>query len=276
LKISQRLQCIADIITHSSLKEAVPRELSDSTVEHRAEPYQHIWDCCCDHGHLGMLLLTEKTAAQVHFVDIIPSIMLNLQQRLIKHFPICDAQTRCAWQLHTIDVLDLPLETIDKQQTHLIVIAGVGGEQTLHMVQELSHKYSGFKLEFLLCPVRHQYKLRLGLKPFGLTVLNEKLVQENKRYYEIIHLANAQCNASDVREIVTDTAINSMSSISTTPLIPCGSLLWQPFDKQAKNYLQQTIEHCEKLLRGHNQQSAQYQRHLVMLADYQAVHKLTK
>ncbi|HSC68256.1 MAG TPA: SAM-dependent methyltransferase, partial [Cellvibrio sp.] len=40
--------------------------------------YDHIWDCCCDHGLLGAALLARKAAPHIHFVDIVPELMRKL------------------------------------------------------------------------------------------------------------------------------------------------------------------------------------------------------
>ena len=31
--------------------------------------YDHIWDCCCGHGLLGMTLLARHAAEHIHFVE---------------------------------------------------------------------------------------------------------------------------------------------------------------------------------------------------------------
>ena len=64
-KLSKRLQAINNMIdTH----------------------YQNIWDCCCDHGLLGLTLLNRKTADIIHFVDIVPSLTTRLESLLEKYF----------------------------------------------------------------------------------------------------------------------------------------------------------------------------------------------
>ena len=41
-----------------------------------------IWDCCCDHGYLGMALLKRAAANQVIFVDIVATLMNDLEAQL--------------------------------------------------------------------------------------------------------------------------------------------------------------------------------------------------
>ena len=54
MKLSKRLNAINSLITQS---------------------YDIVWDCCCDHGFLGMALLERGIAKQINFVDIIPELM---------------------------------------------------------------------------------------------------------------------------------------------------------------------------------------------------------
>lgn len=44
--------------------------------------YSHVWDCCCDHGFLGINLLARKAAPYIHFVDIVPELINPLTDQL--------------------------------------------------------------------------------------------------------------------------------------------------------------------------------------------------
>ncbi|WP_198595364.1 SAM-dependent methyltransferase, partial [Vibrio lentus] len=50
MKLSNRLQTLHSLVSND---------------------YQHIWDCCCDHGFLGVQLLSDNKAPLIHFVDIV-------------------------------------------------------------------------------------------------------------------------------------------------------------------------------------------------------------
>ncbi len=193
-------------------------------------PYQQIWDCCCDHGLLGMTLLKRGAAQQLHFVDRVPVIMEQLTTKLNIEFPYVPGASQ--WQVHCIDVLELPLATSSIEQAQLIIIAGVGGEQTQLIVQHLLDAFPAHNLEFLLCPLRHQYKLRAALQSSPLLIIDESLVKENKWFYEIIHLGN---------RVFEPTA---------TPVIAAGSKMWNNPGQLHSNYLQQCIDHYRRTLRN--------------------------
>ena len=130
--------------------------------------YDHIWDCCCDHGVLGMLLLERKAAPTVHFVDQVPAIMALLEARLQQYFPLSDlprhavintsnmnivdnnhsnngdkgerasASTPASrWQVHCQDVGQISLIAKDSDKRHLVIIAGVGGECLIELVKQI-------------------------------------------------------------------------------------------------------------------------------------------
>ena len=63
-------------------------------------PYTTIWDCCCDHGLLGMALLKDGYADEVIFVDIVEDILANLTTRLERSFP----RDQYSWQVRCEDL----------------------------------------------------------------------------------------------------------------------------------------------------------------------------
>lgn len=237
MKISQRLQQINGMITGH---------------------YDHIWDCCCDHGLLGMLLLERSAARHVHFVDCVPSLMQALELRLQRFFPAeisglnpnlaphsdpdlnpyidphlnldidPNLSRHTQWQVHCLDVAALPLGQTSDKDKQLIIIAGVGGELLVDLVKAILAQYPQRHLEFILCPVHHNYYVRQSLTALGLGLKSEHLLEENQRFYEILHVS-------------TIAAPNGLL-ISAT-----GSLMWQTLDEtslpRAQRYLSQVIGH---------------------------------
>ncbi|PIW58661.1 tRNA (adenine(22)-N(1))-methyltransferase TrmK [Shewanella sp. CG12_big_fil_rev_8_21_14_0_65_47_15] len=229
MKISQRLQQINSMITGH---------------------YDHIWDCCCDHGLLGMLLLERSAAHQVHFVDCVPSLMQALELRLQRFFPAdilgqnlhlnphlnpdIDPNLSChiQWQVHCLDVAALPLAQTNDQDKQLIIIAGVGGELLVELVRAIVAEHPEKRLEFILCPVHHNYFVRQSLSELGLGLKSEHLLEENQRFYEILHVIN-DGNANDHR------------------ISPSGSLMWNNLRGEelalARRYLHKVISHYQRM-----------------------------
>ena len=99
--------------------------------------YDHIWDCCCDHGLLGAALLARSAAPSIHFVDIVPELMRELENKLHRFHPK-NAQSNSQWQTHCIDASSLPLQKFSGK--HLVIIAGVGGDLMTDLVREIYQK----------------------------------------------------------------------------------------------------------------------------------------
>ncbi len=191
--------------------------------------YDHIWDCCCDHGLLGFNLLKAQVAQTIHFVDIVPDLLVQIEKTLQRHW-LGAEQT---WLVHCLDAGKLPIRQFSiKPETdkHLIIIAGIGGELLIELMQSLLPVCANYHVEFILCPVHHNYKLRQFLIDNQLGLLNECLVFENSRSYEILHLSPA----------------------SSQPLSAVGSIMWDLTDPLHLNYLDKTIKHYQRIAKNPN------------------------
>ncbi|MGB0467087.1 MAG: tRNA (adenine(22)-N(1))-methyltransferase [Pontibacterium sp.] len=219
MRISRRLKQIEQMIT---------------------QDYDHIWDCCCDHGLLGLSLLEREVVAKVHFVDAVAPLMAELEQRLLKHSGALNSPER--WQVHCMDLARLRLPVTDKLQRHLIIIAGVGGDLIVDLVLAILEAHPGQPLEFLLCPVHHNYKVRQALAAEGLGLVDEVLVKEKGQFYEVMHVSKG--------------APQSLS--------PVGSLMWDLSRDADRDYLNRTIAHYER-------RSIKDQKVLSIVQAYQAL-----
>ena len=198
--------------------------------------YTHIWDCCCDHGFLGANLLSRQAAPNVHFVDIVPALIASAERKLQQFYQNATSH----WQTHCIDVSKLPLHKY--QGSHLVIIAGVGGDLMISFINDICQQYPAIKIDFLLCPVNQQYALRKKLISLQCYLKNEALVADNGRYYEVI-LASTKskiCNE-------TNTKVNK-------PISPIGDDIWQAkstYQAQVvKQYLAKTLNHYKRIQQG--------------------------
>ena len=179
--------------------------------------YSIIWDCCCDHGFLGMALLKRRAAKGVYFVDVLKQPMQQLSLILQQRF----SQAESRWKVFCRD-LKL-IEVPDKEQ-QLFIIAGVGGDKTRGFIQSIHEKSKHLKIDFLICSVHGNYLVRELLIDLGFKLLDEVIIKENKRFYELIYVS-----FSGEREI------------SKT-----GELMWDLEDAEHLEYLNKTINHFEK------------------------------
>lgn len=145
------------------------------------QPYDHVWDCCCDHGYLGTYLLSHfskqnKYKVQVNFVDQVTHITEQLCNKL-KHSAFSH------YEVHTIDAGHLEFA---KNKRHCIIIAGVTTTGTLKILQTLLNQHPNQDLDFILCPTRGQYDLRQYLIKQKAHLIEENHILENDRHYELM------------------------------------------------------------------------------------------
>lgn len=198
--------------------------------------YQHIWDCCCDHGLLGMTLLSRQAAPHIHFVDIVAELMQTLEGKLQQFF----SNSPTAWTTHCIDVQQLPLEQYQSKQPaqgkHLVIIAGVGGDLMTQLIEGIYRNHPTMDIDFLLCPVHHQFTLRKKLIELNFSLKDEVLMAENKRFYELLLVSS---NSDDGNNIS-----------------PIGNKIWQAGSAEQamviKHYLGKTISHYQRIQLNHN------------------------
>ena len=206
--------------------------------------YTHIWDCCCDHGFLGMSLLSRQAAEHIHFVDIVPDLMCEVEANLQRFYSALSPST---WQTHCIDASALPLHQYDGK--HLVIIAGVGGDLITQFVENIHRQHPELDIDFLLCPVHHQFTLRQKLNQHDFSLKGERLVQDNQRFYEMI--------------------LVSTQSDDTNKVSLVGESIWQSTtDEQMNvvaNYLEKTRNHYRRIQQGNTKNVA----HIVEA--YQAV-----
>ncbi len=196
--------------------------------------YKHIWDCCCDHGLLGTALLSRLAAPHIHFVDIVPELIDNLQKKLQRFY----TNSPSDWQTHCLDTAALPLEHYGGK--HLVIIAGVGGDLVTQFVKTLHKNHAPADIDFLLCPVYHQFKLRQQLIRLDFSLISEVLIEENHRFYEILLVSSSPGSTCDTHSAIS----------------PVGEQIWQADSveqsKIAANYLNKTLSHLKRLQSGNN------------------------
>ncbi|SJL84184.1 tRNA (adenine(22)-N(1))-methyltransferase [Vibrio palustris] len=206
------------------------------------QPYDHIWDCCCDHGYLGTELLERIPTATIHFVDVVAHLIEDLTQRLRTHH----TQSTKNWQTHCLDVADLPLAHYAGR--HLVMIAGIGGDLMTTFIEEITRRHPNLEIDLIVCPIRHHYTVRRRLMHDDYRLLRESLIEENQRYYEVLSVSNHQ---------------------TAEPVHPIGYHIWHATEAQQQNVIQRyydkTLAHYERLQRGGNKNIDK------ILAEYYAI-----
>lgn len=207
LKLSKRLMHIEQMVTSG---------------------YTHVWDCCCDHGFLGASLLSRQAAQTIHFVDIVPELMIKIESKLQQFY----LNSLSEWKTHCLDVAKLPLKQYEGK--HLIIISGVGGDLMIQFINDIHRKHPNLNIDFLLCPVNNQFVLRQKLIELNFSLKNEILVEDNRRFYEILLVSSISDKNRQISAVGDD--------------------IWQSVTvKQAnvvKQYLEKTLNHYRRTQQG--------------------------
>lgn len=170
--------------------------------------YPYVWDCCCDHGYLGVKILQDELCEKLIFVDKLPHIIDQLSTKLApfdtgKH------------ELMAADAGDLDF---DAQQRHLVILAGVGGETTVKILSAIKLNHSNVQIDYIFCPSTSQKALRAYLRNENFGLDFEDLVCENRRYYEVMFVRG-------------NTASNGLPRVS----LNCD--IWDMNDPEQQRYL---------------------------------------
>ncbi|MGR5239039.1 tRNA (adenine(22)-N(1))-methyltransferase [Vibrio alfacsensis] len=196
--------------------------------------YSHIWDCCCDHGLLGTALLNNDAAPNIHFVDIVEPLVSAVESKLQRFY----SDTSAAWHVHCLDVATLPLHQYSGK--HLVIIAGVGGDLIAQFVQAINQQYPKLDIDFILCPVHHQFTLRHTLSQWNFSLKDEVLVKDNHRFYEVIFVSSQP---------------NPQANISLV-----GDKIWRATNEEqallSKEYLDKTLNHYNRIQQGNKKDVA--------------------
>lgn len=139
--------------------------------------YDDVWDICCDHGKLGISLLTNKKINKVHFVDCIPSIIDNLNSKLLK----MDLLDSSNLEVH----LSLGEDLIIDNTNTLVCICGVGGETAIEIMTGLLNNNDLSNTDILLSIQYRTVELRKFLLDNFFKMKKELICFEGKWAHQI-------------------------------------------------------------------------------------------
>lgn len=121
----------------------------------RLLPHQSVWDFCCDHGYVGLKALESENHPHVHFVDPVPHLIKKIQI-------ICEKREARGAFFHTSLGEDLN-ERVDGT----VVIAGVGAETIIKILDSLHQKGLLMASRLVLSPHRHEERLEFFMNKLG-------------------------------------------------------------------------------------------------------------
>jgi len=215
MKLSKRLQSIADIITF----------------------YDTIADIGCDHGKLSVYLIINRLCNKVLATDISPLSLRKTQKLAQKKQIENKVITLCGDGLKPL--IDYG-EKID-----LAIIAGMGGREIIKIIKQDQKLIN----HYILSPQQNTPFLREKLNEFGYKIVNDFIVLDNTKFYDIIEAIKG---AQKLKEPELEWGISNLKNPSKDFLLYLDkkiNLLTQAF-KKAKSQQRELIKKdLEKILR---------------------------
>lgn len=144
-----------------------------------------LWDLCCDHGRIGEASLVHHSSiTTLHFVDIVESIMTKLRIRIQSS----DIPPGVNIFYHSKSAKDIKI-----QNPATLILAGIGGKQSIEILDEVINKCKkkSLDLDIVLSAHDNMFELREYLYRSQYYLVREKLICDNGHFYEILHLSTA-------------------------------------------------------------------------------------
>lgn len=181
--------------------------------------YQYVWDLCCDHGLIGMQFLNDS---HVYFVDRVDSICNTLTSKL---------EATYITQQINYDVLkkDMLKTSINNSKKNLLILSGIGGELIIKFLK--IHLDNPTEIDYLLCSHQNTIELRSFLNKSKFKLIDEKLIKDNGKFYELIYLSNEITKNQDHQVHII------------------GSKLWDDFTSIHQDYLNDRLEYLNLRLK---------------------------
>lgn len=147
-----------------------------SAAAQMIRPGSRVADVGTDHGYLIARLLLDGKAAFGYACDIHPNPLEKAAKTLRQY----DLQDRCAL------LLGDGLQGLSEEQVDDVVIAGMGGDMILHILDEAGWRNPAHR--FVLQPMTKIHELRIGLYQRGYEILKEQAAQVKNFAYTVMQV----------------------------------------------------------------------------------------
>ena len=140
-------------------------------------------DIGCDHGYLLKMAIKDKNILKGYAIDN-------------KIGPLNSAKTNLYSFSNVEFILSDGLISVDKDDINCVVIAGMGGMLINKIVEDSLSKFNKIK-KIILCPNRNIDKVRSFFNEKGFMIVDEDIVYEDGKYYEILVIEKGEQKLTD-------------------------------------------------------------------------------
>lgn len=163
MKLSRRLELVASFV----------------------EPGSRIADVGTDHGYVPIWLVEQNTAVSAIAMDVRPGPL----ERAQKHIKLHGLEERIETRLSD------GVSKLNSGEADTVVIAGMGGELVIHILEEGRHVWDSVKT-WILSPQSELDKVRRYLEDQGFCIVKEDMTCDEGKYYTVMKVIRGTMNLS--------------------------------------------------------------------------------
>lgn len=141
-------------------------------VASMADPGCTVADVGTDHAYVPIWLVEQKVAAFAFAMDVRPGPL----ERAKNHIAGCRLQDKITTRLSD------GVGKLSPGEADTVIIAGMGGELIIHIMDEGRHVWDSVKT-WILSPQSELFKVRHFLEDEGFSIVCEDMVCEDGKYY---------------------------------------------------------------------------------------------
>lgn len=151
------------------------------------EPAKRAADVGTDHGYVPMELVRRGIAERALAMDVRTGPLFHAEENI-----------RAAGLENKIETrLSDGLVKLSKGEADAVIIAGMGGELVIHILENGRHMWDSVK-QWVLSPQSELHKVRRWLLENGFTIDAEGMVFEEGKYYTVLDVRRKGENPADV------------------------------------------------------------------------------
>jgi tRNA (adenine22-N1)-methyltransferase len=198
-RLSKRMLAVAEMVR--SCKYYEEKEVSDQILMGDTTGCDHhgfrVADIGCDHAFVSIYLIQHGIADMVIAADVNPGPLETAKSNIMRYGISMseNSMNNPDNDLSGVNIADSDIgiinirlsngfEKIKKGETDAAVIAGMGGKLVISIIEGADVFVPGYKL--ILSPQSDIYEVRGYLYNKGFKIIDENMVCENGKYYNII------------------------------------------------------------------------------------------
>jgi len=138
-----------------------------------SDPYDEIWDLCCDHGKLAIYLAEKFPLKKVYALDCL--------EHQIKKIPNNYNNLKAFWADATV----FNYNQYRAEKKPLFIIAGVGSHTANSIIDHLNKNYQG-DYDLLICIHQKTFLTRTFLNKKDYGFIKEEFIKEQNKEYDLL------------------------------------------------------------------------------------------